>query len=94
MFSGALTHDLWKPLEITPEEGKKITFVREGDIDEYCLSKNMARYGIKYCGIIAHTNPKITEKLKQLVVHTGTGNRDYAIHLAEKTVEKWKTFRI
>ena len=54
----------------------------------------MARYGIKYCGIIAHTNPKITEKLKQLVVHTGTGNRDYAIHLAEKTVEKWKTFRI
>ncbi len=94
VFSGALTHDLWKPLEITPEEGKKITFVREGDIDEYCLSKNMARYGIKYCGIIAHTNPKITEKLKQLVVHTGTGNRDYAIHLAEKTVEKWKTFRI
>ena len=94
VFSGALTHDLYKPLEITPEEGREITLFREGDIDEYCLSKNMARYGIKYCGVVAHTNPKITEKLKQLIVHTGTGNREYALHLAQQTVEKWKTFRV
>ncbi|MBM3207921.1 MAG: hypothetical protein FJZ57_04875 [Chlamydiae bacterium] len=83
VVSTDLTHDVWKPLKITPEEGKEITFVREGDIDEYCLSHNMAKYGLKYCGI--------TWKpwMRKYVVHTGTGDREYALDLARKTVDKW-----
>jgi hypothetical protein len=80
------THDLWEPLSITPEEAKEITFVREGDIDEYCLSHNLAKYGLKYVGITPRT------ELRKYVVHTGTGDKEYALKLAKETLEEWKKF--
>lgn len=44
------THRLWEPLEMTWEEARKKT-EREFIIDEYCLSRNLAKYGFKFTGL-------------------------------------------
>jgi hypothetical protein len=77
------THDIWTPLDITPQEGRQITHVREGDIDEYTLSNNMARFGLKYTGITWE------EWQRNFFVHIGTGNRKEAMDLANKTLYNW-----
>jgi hypothetical protein len=77
------THDVWEPLTISPEEGKNITFVREGDIDEYCLSHNMAKYGLKYTGITWE------EWQRYYFIHIGCGDRQLALDTAKKTLYEW-----
>ena len=77
------THDVWRPLDITPEEGKKITFVREGDIDEYGLSLNMAKYGLKYTGITWE------EWQRYYFVHIGCGDREQALTTAHTVLRTW-----
>lgn len=50
LVSSNLTHDLWEPLNIDYNISKN--FVRRQHIiDEYCLSRNLAKYGFKYSGI-------------------------------------------
>jgi hypothetical protein len=78
------THDVWEPLNITPDEGRKITHVREGDIDEYTLSLNMAKYGLKYTGITWE------EWQRYYFVHIGCGDRTKALDLARQTLYNWK----
>lgn len=77
------THDVWEPLDITPEEGRQITYVREGDIDEYGLSLNMAKYGLKYTGITWEDWQRF------FFVHIGCGDRQQAMELARKTLYNW-----
>lgn len=77
------THDVWEPLSITPEEGRKITNIREGDIDEYGLSVNMAKYGLKYTGITWEPWQRY------FFVHIGCGDRQKAIELARETLYNW-----
>jgi len=77
------THDVWTPLNITPEEGKAITFVREGDIDEYGLSLNMAKFGLKYTGIT-------WEQWQRFYFsHIGCGDRQLAIDTARQILYNW-----
>jgi hypothetical protein len=78
------THDVWEPLNITPDEGRKITYVREGDIDEYTLSLNMAKYGLKYTGITWE------DWQRYYFVHIGCGDRTKALDLARQTLYNWK----
>ena len=77
------THDVWEPLSITPQQGRDITFVREGDIDEYTLSHNMAKYGLKYTGITWE------EWQRYYFVHIGCGDRAKALDLARQTLYNW-----
>lgn len=77
------THDVWEPLTITPEQGRQITFVREGDIDELCLSHNLAKYGLKYSGITWE------DWMRSFLIHTGTGDKEEALKLARQTLENW-----
>lgn len=79
------THCLWEPLSITPEEGKKITSVREGDIDEYTLSHNLAKYGLRYTGITWE------EWHREYLIHTGTGDRNLSLEVAQKVINYWNT---
>ena len=44
------THKLWEPLDMAWEEARKKT-KREFIIDEYCLSRNLAKYGFKFTGL-------------------------------------------
>lgn len=78
------THDLWRPLEITPDEGRRITFVREGDIDEYCISQNMSKYGLRYTGITWEPWQR------EFLIHTGTGDKPLALRMAHEALDKWK----
>ena len=77
------THDVWQPLSITPDQGKAITKVREGDIDEYLLSHNMAKYGLKYTGITWE------EWQRYFFVHIGCGDRMKALEVARDTLREW-----
>lgn len=77
------THEVWEPLSITPEQGRRITTVREGDIDEYALSLNMAKYGLKYTGITWE------EWQRYYFVHIGCGDRIRALDLARQTLREW-----
>jgi hypothetical protein len=78
------THDVWEPLTITASQGRRITFVREGDIDEYCLSHNMAKYGLRYTGITWEPWQR------EFLIHTGTGDRPLALQMAQEALNKWR----
>ena len=57
--------------------------MREGDIDEYGLSYNMAKYGLKYTGITWEDWQRF------YFVHIGCGDRIKAIDLARNTLYNW-----
>ena len=77
------THCVWEPLNITPEQGQAITTVRPGDIDEYALSYNMAKYGLKYTGI----TPESWQRY--YFVHIGCGNKSDAVKMATSVLTEW-----
>jgi hypothetical protein len=45
-----LTHDLWEPLDMTAEEALS-KMKREFVVDEFCASRNLAKYGLKLTGV-------------------------------------------
>lgn len=77
------THDLFKP-EVTPWERQNVCKVRQGDIDEFNLSFNLAKYGLKYCGITWE------EWQRYYFVHIGTGDKQEALRLAKHVLDTWK----
>ena len=78
------THELFEPNRIRFDEISNICKVREGDIDEYNLSLNLAKYGLKYTGITWE------EWQRYYFVHLGTGDKEEALRLTKHTLEKWK----
>lgn len=50
VISSWITHDLWRPLEIPFSEARKLCYKDERMVSEYCLSLNVARYGLKFNG--------------------------------------------
>lgn len=75
---------LFEDIDITPSEAKEVCLVREGDIDEYIVSYNLAKYKIPYHGI--------TWELWQryYFVHIGTGDRIESLRLAKEVLTNWK----
>lgn len=58
------THKLWEPLNMTWAEARLKT-KREFIIDEYCLSRNLAKYGFKFTGL------NYNDEIKKLFYHIG-----------------------
>ncbi len=77
------THDLWIPNFSNRFMQQEVCKVREGDIDEYNLSLNLAKYGLKYCGLTWEPWQRY------YFVHIGTGDRDLALKQAKYTLEMW-----
>lgn len=77
------THDLWTPNFSNKFVQQRICKVREGDIDEYNLSLNLAKYGLKYCGLTW------LDWQRYYFVHIGTGDRKAAVQMAKHILEKW-----
>ena len=78
------THDVWEPLNISPQEAKNI-LKPHAFIDEYCLSLNMAKYGLKYTGITWE------EWQRYYFIHLGNlGSKNTLLQNAYKIIEKWK----
>jgi len=50
LATSRMTHDFWTPLEFGYEIAKTRT-KRQHILDEYCMSRNMAKFGLKYMGI-------------------------------------------
>lgn len=64
VVSSWFTHDIWRPLDIPFEEARKLCFKNERMVSEYCLSLNVAKFGLKYNGVAKdhskHFSPMVT----------------------------------
>jgi hypothetical protein len=70
VVASRLCHDLWTPLDINREEAEQRVYQNRAIIDEYCVSRNLARYGLKLTAIL---DPKVHyDKL----FHLGVFGRD------------------
>lgn len=78
VVSSWMTHDLWTPLEYGVEKAKEMT-KRWFIIDEFCISRNLARFGLKFSGL------NVNDAINKLVVHVGVEEEDKS-----KCVEKAK----
>ena len=65
-----LCHDLWTPLEISREDAEQRVYKNRAILDEYCISRNLARYGLKLTAIL---DPKICYNN---LYHLGVFGRD------------------
>ena len=61
------THDLWRPLDYTASEAKSFLLHKKSHVDEFALSENLARFGLKYNGITWE------DWQRYYLVHLGTG---------------------
>lgn len=78
-----ITHDLWQPLPGTAEDYKYI--FKDGNlrrISEFCLSQNMAKFGLHFGGAFARTDQ---------IFHIGytSGDTDDAILVAKAKASDW-----
>lgn len=53
VVSSVFTHDLWTPLDLSYEEASKECLKEPRQVSEFCLSLNVARFGLKYDGAIS-----------------------------------------
>ena len=90
VVTSSLTHDLWTPLEFSWEEARKRT-KREFIIDEYCLSRNMAKFGLKFTGL------NINKVIGDMVIHLGVeerSDRKFIVERAKSLDVEWKAFNL
>ena len=96
VVSSDWTHDVWKPLSLSQKDiedlAKKENTESENDpsqrgwghyADEFALSYNMAKYGLKYTGVTWE------DWMRPWLIHTGTGDKNEALQIARQTLEKW-----
>lgn len=83
-----VNHDLWEPLEMSWEEARTKT-KREHIIDEYCLSRNLARFGLKYTGLF-QDYPEMRSRMVHLGAEGKTEKeRTEVINKAETLLRSW-----
>jgi hypothetical protein len=63
-------HDIWTPLDMTPEEACSKIKIDRMIVDEYCISRNLARFGLKL------TAPLDPQKDYNRFLHLGTYGQD------------------
>ncbi|OGY44216.1 MAG: hypothetical protein A3B89_03655 [Candidatus Buchananbacteria bacterium RIFCSPHIGHO2_02_FULL_40_13] len=79
------THKLWEPLA-EPWSVARTKTKREFIIDEYCLSRNLAKYKLKFTGL------NYSDKIKHHFQHLGVGGDGQTGYLekAREILELWK----
>ena len=96
VVSSDWTHDVWEPLSLSQKDiedlAKKENTESKNDpsqrgwghyADEFALSYNMAKYGLKYTGVTWE------DWMRPWLIHTGTGDKNEALQIARQTLEKW-----
>ena len=89
------THDAWEPI---PLSAKDIESLAKKEVtedtnqrgwghyaDEFAISFNMAKYGLKYTGVTWE------DWMRPYLIHTGTGDKNEALNLARETLAQWAT---
>ena len=95
VVSSDWTHDVWEPLSLSQKDIEDLAKKENTDTggadgrgwghyaDEFALSYNMAKYGLKYTGVTWE------DWMRPWLVHTGTGDKNEALQIARDTLEKW-----
>ena len=95
VVSSDWTHDVWEPLSLSQKDIEDLAKKENTDTggaegrgwghyaDEFALSYNMAKYGLKYTGVTWE------DWMRPWLVHTGTGNENEALQIARTTLEEW-----
>ena len=95
VVSSDWTHDVWEPLSISQKDIEDLAKKENTDTggadgrgwghyaDEFALSYNMAKYGLKYTGVTWE------DWMRPWLIHTGTGDKNEALQIARQTLEKW-----
>lgn len=78
------THQLWEPLAESWEVARK-KIKREFIIDEYCLSRNLAKYKLKFTGL------NYSNTIKYYFNHLGVGSGGVGepVARAKKIIDSW-----
>ena len=95
VVSSDLTHDVWEPLSLSQKDIEDLAKKENTDTggadgrgwghyaDEFALSYNMAKYGLKYTGVTWE------DWMRPFLIHTGTGDKNEALQIARQTLEEW-----
>ena len=95
VVSSDWTHDVWEPLSLSQKDIEDLAKKENTDTggadgrgwghyaDEFALSYNMAKYGLKYTGVTWE------DWMRPWLIHTGTGDKNEALQIARQTLEKW-----
>ena len=95
VVSSDWTHDVWEPLSLSQKDIEDLAKKENTDAggadgrgwghyaDEFALSYNMAKYGLKYTGVTWE------DWMRPWLIHTGTGDKNEALEMARTTLEKW-----
>ena len=95
VVSSDWTHDVWKPLSLSQKDIEDLAKKENTDgggvegrgwghyADEFALSYNMAKYGLKYTGVTWE------DWMRPWLIHTGTGDKNEALQIARQTLEEW-----
>ena len=95
VVSSDWTHDVWEPLSLSQKDIEDLAKKENTDAggadgrgwghyaDEFALSYNMAKYGLKYTGVTWE------DWMRPFLIHTGTGDKNEALEIAKQTLEEW-----
>ena len=94
VVTSSLTHDLWEPLPLTQEQISELAVPNDSEpdewnrgwghyADEFALSFNLAKYGMKYQGICPE------DWQRPFLIHVGTGDKPKSLRIARQTLEEW-----
>ena len=95
MVTTNLNHDLWEPIPLTPQQISDLSVQHDDMIeaewnrgwghyaDEFALSFNLAKYGLKYQGICPE------DWQRPFLIHVGTGDKPKSLRIAKETLEEW-----
>jgi len=89
------THDAWEPIPLSAKDIESLAkkeVTEDGNqrgwghyADEFAISFNMAKYGLKYTGVTWE------DWMRPWLVHTGTGNKQESLEIARRTLAQWAT---
>lgn len=87
LAASEICHDIWTPLDISAEETKS-RISRWHIADEFCISRNLAKFGLKYVGFVP------SEK-RWMLQHIGVQDKSIqekkrALETAIKIMRNWK----
>jgi len=82
------THNLWKPLEMSIKEVCK--YARFDKVEEYCMSRNLAKYNYKFTGL--HYHQAIGRMFRHLDVTTSKVAKGEIVPMAKRIREEFKQF--
>lgn len=85
VVSSRMCHDLWAPLEFSAEVAKTKT-QRWFIVDEYCVSRNLARYGLKRTGTMGEEDNSL---FRHFDVTTLNIDRNQIVEEAKRLSEEW-----